>query len=238
MTSRHHLTLKERIQLISENKGGKGASQRKLAKKYNISIRSVNKILKRKEEYLNDYQSNQNQDTKRKFKGSDAMKLDEQIYEWFLQQRSKNISISRTILQEKAREIAESLGGALSSFKASSGWLEKFRKRHNISHRIISGESVPVDITTVNDWMQRIPNITQDYEPKNIFNCDETGLFYRAMPDKSLTLDKESCEGGKKSKDRLTILLCVNSAGEEKLKPLVIGKYTLWMMVVIFNTIL
>ncbi|CAF1502617.1 unnamed protein product [Didymodactylos carnosus] len=35
---------------------------------------------------------------------------------------------------------------------------------------------------------------------------------------------KEECNGGKKSKERYTILLCVNSTGEEKLKPLVIGK--------------
>ena len=38
-----------------------------------------------------------------------AQKLDEQVYEWFAQQRSKNIPISGPILQEKAREIAELL---------------------------------------------------------------------------------------------------------------------------------
>ena len=38
-----------------------------------------------------------------------AQKLDEQVYEWFVQQRSKNIPISGPILQEKAREIAELL---------------------------------------------------------------------------------------------------------------------------------
>ena len=44
-----------------------------------------------------------------------------------------------------------------------------------------------------------------------------------SMPDRSLTLEKENCKGGKKSKDRLNILFCVNSTGEKKLKPLVIG---------------
>ncbi|CAF1308443.1 unnamed protein product [Didymodactylos carnosus] len=139
-------------------------------------------------------------------------------------QRSKNIPISGPILQEKTREIVELLGDKLGSFKASNGWLEKFRTRHNISHRIISGESSSVDVITVDDWIQRIPKIIDGHDLKDIFNCDETGLFFKAMPDKSLTLNKEECKGGKKLKERYTILLYVNSTGEEKLKPLVIGK--------------
>ncbi|CAF1413160.1 unnamed protein product, partial [Rotaria sordida] len=160
----------------------------------------VSNILKRKEEYLHDYETNQNQNVKRKFKSFDSVKLDQQVYEWFVHQRDN-----------------------FGEFKASNGWLEKFRRRHNISHRVISGESSSVDVTSVNDWIQRLPNITEYYEAKNIFNCDETGLFYKLLPDKPLTLDRESCKGGKKSKDRISILFCCNSTGEEKLKPLVIG---------------
>jgi len=37
-------------------------------------------------------------------------------------------------------------------------------------------------------------------------------------------LKKEECKGGKKSKERLTILLCSNWTATEKLKPVVIGK--------------
>ena len=61
MTSRHELTLQEKIQLIFDNKDGNGLSQRRLAEKYNISLGSVSNILKRKTEYLNDYETNQNQ---------------------------------------------------------------------------------------------------------------------------------------------------------------------------------
>ena len=50
------------------------------------------------------------------------------------------------------------------------------------------------------------------------------------LSDRSLTLEKENCKGGKKSKDRLSILFCVNSTGEEKLKSLVIGT------ALVFNT--
>ena len=63
MTSPRHLTLKGKIQLINDSNssnGDNGLSQRKLAEKYNISLGSVSNILKRRKEYLRDYQTNQN----------------------------------------------------------------------------------------------------------------------------------------------------------------------------------
>lgn len=65
--------------------------------------------------------------------------------------------------------------------------------------------------------------LLKDYSPRNIFNADETGIFFRALPNKTLTLKHEKCTGGKLSKERLTILHCVNLAGEKE-KLLVIGK--------------
>ncbi|CAF1258618.1 unnamed protein product [Rotaria sordida] len=224
MTIRHDLTLQQKIELINDNRNANGLSQRTLAVKYNISLGSLSNVLKRKAEYLDDYAANQNHNVKRKIIDVNSRELDEKVYGWFVQQRSKNISISGLILQEKAREIAELLADKMGSFKASSGWFEKFRIRHNISFRVISGESLSVDITTVDDWVQRIPKMIDGYDPKDIFNCDETGLFFKFMPDKPLTLNREQCKGGKKSKERYTILFCVNSTGEGKLKPLVIAK--------------
>lgn len=71
--------------------------------------------------------------------------------------------------------------------------------------------------------MTKIPSIINNYSPKNIYNADETGLFFRAVPNKTLHLKGERCIGGKLSKERLTILFCVNMEGEKE-KPLVIGK--------------
>jgi hypothetical protein len=127
MSSRHDLTLQQKIELINDNRNGNGLSQRALAVKYNISLGSVSNVLKRKAEYLDDYGANQNQNVKRKIIDVNSRELDEKVYEWFVQQRSKNIPISGPLLQEKAREIAELLGDKMGSFKASNGWLEKFR---------------------------------------------------------------------------------------------------------------
>ena len=69
----------------------------------------------------------------------------------------------------------------------------------------------------------RIPKIIEGFEPKNIFNADETGLFYKALPTQSLSLKRVKCAGGKLAKERLTCLLACSITGE-KLLPLVIGK--------------
>ncbi len=64
-----------------------------------------------------------------------------------------------------------------------------------------------------------------DYEPKDIWNADETGLFWRLKPNKSMRFKGETCSGGKLSKERITILLCANiwTALKEK-KVDIIGK--------------
>ena len=61
------------------------------------------------------------------------------------------------------------------------------------------------------------------YELKDIYNANKFGLFYKALPDKSLHYIGERCSGGKHSKVRLTGLAADNATGE-KLPLFVIGK--------------
>jgi hypothetical protein len=64
----------------------------------------------------------------------------------------------------------------------------------------------------------------EGYEPRDVYNADETGLFFNALPDRTLAYKGETCHGGKHSKDRLTVLICVNSYGSDKQVLIVIGK--------------
>jgi hypothetical protein len=221
MATRRELSLEDKINLIKKKE--QGVSHRELCDSFHISIGAVSNILKRKCEYTNDYETNKNKKVKRKYKHDFSQEINDNVYEWFVAQRAKNIAISGPILQEYARQIGNKFNNS-EKFKASNGWLEKFRTRYNISFRVISGESRAVDQGTIDDWKSRLRNIIEDYDPVDIFNMDETGLFYKLMPDKSLTVDKNDCKGGKKSKERYTVMLCTNWTGVEKLKPVVIGK--------------
>jgi len=71
---------------------------------------------------------------------------------------------------------------------------------------------------------RNLQDLLKDYEPHNVFNADETALFYKCLPDRTMTFKNEKCHGGKHSKERVTILLATNMSGTEKLKPLIIGK--------------
>jgi hypothetical protein len=67
--------------------------------------------------------------------------------------------------------------------------------------------------------------IIEQYAPQDIFNMDETALFYNAQPKRTLDIKGERCHGGKAYKDRVTMLLCCNADCSEKLRPLVVGKF-------------
>ena len=68
-----------------------------------------------------------------------------------------------------------------------------------------------------------LPTILARYELKDIFNADEFGLFYEALPSKSLHFRGKRCAGGKHSKVRLARMAASNALGE-KLPMFVIGK--------------
>ena len=88
---------------------------------------------------------------------------------------------------------------------------------------MFSGESASVNVQIVNNWKDDLSTIIQGYKETDIYNCDESGLAYKSTTNKSIVLKGDNCHGGKKHKDRFTILLTVSWAGE-KMKPILIGK--------------
>ena len=64
--------------------------------------------------------------------------------------------------------------------------------------------------------------VLRGYSPEDIFNCDETALFWKLEP--SRTLAHGPVAGKKKPKDRVSIMVTCSSTGE-KLPLLFIHKY-------------
>ncbi|ELT97966.1 hypothetical protein CAPTEDRAFT_146732, partial [Capitella teleta] len=106
----------------------------------------------------------------------------------------------------------------------SNEWRSRFKDRHRIVFRVISGESASVNQKSIDTWHSNLQAETlMKHSPENIFSADETGLFFQALPSKSLVLKGDSCSGGKESKNHLTVLVCANMTGTSKLPLLVIG---------------
>lgn len=99
---------------------------------------------------------------------------------------------------------------------------EFFLSRNNITFKALSGESAQIDCQAAADWKSKVEDLLKNYAPKDRFNCDETGLFYRQIPRKSFVRKGNPSKGCKLAKQRISVLFCCSSTGE-KLKPLVIG---------------
>ena len=108
-----------------------------------------------------------------------------------------------------------------SDFKGTNGWLEKWKKRHHIKRVTICGESGDVCGDTVASWKERLPEILNGYAKEDIYNLDETGCFWSALPDKGFGEKGKKCKGGKKAKHCVTVAFLVSAAGEKE-DPIVI----------------
>ncbi len=114
-------------------------------------------------------------------------------------------------LCEKAKLIAEQL--SFHNFKASIGWLDCWKKRYDVHRMKVCGESGDVSGETVDSWKERLPELVHGYSAENIWNLDETGCFWRALPEYGFGKKGSQCKGGKKAKQRFTICFIANAAG-------------------------
>ncbi|GFT11970.1 uncharacterized protein TNCV_725751 [Trichonephila clavipes] len=95
--------------------------------------------------------------------------------------RGQNIPMGGSLLKEKVKAFAKELG---IEFSANEGWLTNFKKRNGIVFKKMCGESSSFDINVYSKWQNSLSDLIKEYEPRNIFNTDETGLFFKCLPKK------------------------------------------------------
>ncbi|XP_044304720.1 tigger transposable element-derived protein 1-like [Varanus komodoensis] len=151
---------------------------------------------------------------------------------WINEKQLAGDSISKTTVCEKAkqlysdlRERAPGTSAESEEFKASRGWLAKFRKRTGIHsvvmHREPAGARVGEAAKFVKTFQQFVDR--EGFVAQQVFNCDEMGLFWKRMPRRTyITEEEKAVPGHKPMKDKLTLLLCGNASGDCKIKPLLV----------------
>jgi hypothetical protein len=70
---------------------------------------------------------------------------------------------------------------------------------------------------------EQLLKITDGYKAKGIYNADETGLFFRLPPNKTLSLKVDPCNSRNNSKC-IPVLTACNAEETNKLPPLVTAK--------------
>lgn len=86
-------------------------------------------------------------------------------------------------------------------------------------------ENGAVNPATITDYrLNKLRSLLEEYAPQGIFTCDETGVFYKVLLDRTLSFPGDTCSGGKHSKERITVMVGANTVGDEKLPLLIIGR--------------
>ena len=206
--------------LIEVESGGKKSD---IAAKYGVPLNTLSTWMKNSEKIKNSFKSGDQNLLRKRIKTGKYEEVDSALFKWFSAKSEQAASINGPFLLEKANKFAADLG--FTDFRCNMSWITAFKERHGIRFKAIVGEESAVDLAQVAEWHQTIwQNILQRYESKNIYNCDETGLFYKMLPNRTLAFKGKKCTGGKLSKDRITLLFCTNMDGSDKYPLLAIGK--------------
>ncbi len=129
----------------------------------------------------------------------------------------------------KAKSIASTLSISDLDFKASWQWLSRFRTRRGLQKMLLHGEGAEVDKNDPEllSTLEELYSIIAQYDPENVYNMDETGLFFRLLPRYSILMPNEdisSTRGKKKAEDRVSLIVCTNASGTHKIPCIMIGK--------------
>uniref|UniRef100_A0A8C4RMN9 HTH CENPB-type domain-containing protein n=1 Tax=Erpetoichthys calabaricus TaxID=27687 RepID=A0A8C4RMN9_ERPCA len=206
------LSIATKLQIVecAENR----ESIAKLSSEFNIGNQTVRDIVRKKDElykFVTSSDTFNGTSAHKTTKGSKFDDLDIAVFEWFKQKHTKGCPVSGPLLLNKAKwfhceiKIPE-------PFAASQGWLQCFESRHGIRQLDIEGEKLRGDSDAAALYVTEFKRLVKahDLSPDQLYNADETGLYWKALPSKTL--------------ERITVLACTNASGSHKLKLVCIGK--------------
>ena len=225
-----------------------------LAQRFNIGKSTVTDILNNKDRWL---AISGDQGNIKKFRGPKWPQLEIALGLWVDNALNTKQDINGNVLKVKAAFFAERF--SIEDFHQSDGWLGGFKKRHGLHQYKKQGEasSAPSDELIENDRLA-LQQFLKSYDLEDIWNGDETRLFWKMEP--SRVLARGPLSGHKKEKSRVTIFCATNATGTEKMALSFIHKHKTpramknlnyknlpvyyywnkkaWMQVSIFNDIL
>ena len=209
----------------------KGTRVIELARKFGRSTSTICTILKQKD-ILKDVKAAKGATIVSQLRTSVHDEMERLLLIWIKEKELAGDTVTETIISEKARAIFSDLmknepstSADQEEFKASHGWFDKFRKRSGIHSVVRHGEASSADTKAAEEFVTSFADLVEEegYVSQQIFNCDETGLFWKKMPRRTfITAEEKHMPGHKPMKDRLTLALCANASGDCKVKPLLV----------------
>ena len=228
------LNIEQKLSILDRLK--KGEAQERIARDFGVGRSTIGDFKKAEDKLRSFAATMENLDVSSKKRKVMRLakddRLDEALYLWFIQKRSQDMPVSGPILCEKATQLHEMLHKDDEStleapFNASRGWLWRFCQRHGIRQLSLQGEKLSSDGSVIEPFKAELQELLEHEQLTldKVYNCDETGLCYRSLPNKTLAAKSEKdASNMKKQKDRVTIMACSNATGTHKLPLVMIGK--------------
>lgn len=156
------LSVPDKIKLLKELEGG--ATYGALAEKYGVSKTTVGAIQRRKAHLYAEYEEKFKGDKQKILKKTEHQIIDNLVWQFFQNNRSNNVPVSKPLIKLKATEMAETL--RIKSFKATDKWLDNFIRIRKIDCKEMTADyeekpksSVLVDLNFSSDCSEPIVKI-------------------------------------------------------------------------------
>ncbi|XP_067125448.1 tigger transposable element-derived protein 1 isoform X1 [Centruroides vittatus] len=231
LKKRKAITLEEKLEILSLHEAGTKVMD--LAYKFRLSHSTISTILKNRRKVLDEVKSASPMQATTIRKREGLIPEVEKVLIAWINRRTRTVRtpLSQAAISAKALSIFDTLKsrrGETSegeTFSASKGWFDRFRKRAGWHKTKARGKAAGADDEAVKDFPEKLAKVIveEGYCLRQVFNVDETGLFWKRMPlQTSVAKEEKSMPGFKAAKDWVTLLLGANAAGDCKLKPLLI----------------
>lgn len=221
------LNLKQKIEMLKKLDNGVRGSR--LAIEYGVTKQAISKIKKNRQTILAAAVDNFEHAQTKTLHKAEYPEVESKLYEWFLNQRARNCTVTGPVFKARAKFLFEKMypEKGVNSFNASDGWLTKFKKRHGIRYLTVCGEILSSDTSQIAPFIRKLRGMISELglSDAQVYNADESGLYYRLLPQKTYVAATEKTAPGRKTpKERITFMLCANADGSHKVSPTVIGK--------------
>ncbi|KAE8605852.1 hypothetical protein XENTR_v10015348 [Xenopus tropicalis] len=154
---RNGLKLRDKILVLCGYQNNESVGS--LAAQFGVSKSQVVQIVKRREELITALHNNVSGDRVRRQRRTTNDKLNSAVWEWLLSTRG-GVALSGRIIREKALEIANQLG--VRGFKASNGWLDSFKKAHNIQRCSAPFTGAGLTPDRLDDWLAQMSAVDSE----------------------------------------------------------------------------
>ncbi|KAI5612034.1 hypothetical protein C0J50_0702, partial [Silurus asotus] len=206
----------------------RGARTRDLCLQYGMCSSTVSTIIKNKKKIMESTVAKGMTVVRSKRRSNAVEEMENLLIVWINEKMNAGDRVNERLICEKAKRLHEDLvkeSPGTSVFTASRGWFDRFKKRSVNQNVCRHGEPAAANQKATDDFAKDFSDFVrkEGYLPQQLFNCDETGLFWKKMPNQTyITKEEKSLPGHKPMKDKMALLFCANASGDCKLKPLLV----------------